>query len=64
VLYRGAIEAAASAAPTRRVPVAVGPGWQIPTPPPRPGLDTVEDAYPEITVDGRPTRIEPLPRRG
>jgi glycosyltransferase involved in cell wall biosynthesis len=64
VLYRRAIDEAAAAAATPRVPVAVGPGWQIPTPPLRPGLDTAEDAFPEITVEGRTARIEPLPRRG
>ena len=69
VLYRRAIanaEAAAIAgAETRRAPVAVGPGWEIPAPPPVPGLRADDDAIPQISEGGgRTTRIEPLPRRG
>ena len=71
VLYRRAIEAAAPAAAaaagseTRRAPVAVGPGWEIPAPPPLPGLETDDDAIPQINEGGRRTvQIEPLPRRG
>jgi glycosyltransferase involved in cell wall biosynthesis len=64
-LYQGAVDAAeAAAGGARREPVAVGPGWEIPTAPPLPGLDT-DDDVPQIGGSGgRSTRIEPIPRRG
>jgi hypothetical protein len=63
-LYRRVVDAAAVVgAEARRTPVAVGPGWEIPVPPPMPGLDAGDDAFPEISEGGRTVRIEPLPRR-
>jgi glycosyltransferase involved in cell wall biosynthesis len=63
-LYRRVVDAAAVVgAEARRTPVAVGPGWEIPVPPPMPGLDAADDAFPEIGEGGRTVRIEPLPRR-
>jgi hypothetical protein len=63
VLYQRAVDAAeAAAGGARRAAVAVGPGWEIPTAPPLPGLD---DDVPQIGGSGgRSTRIEPIPRRG
>jgi glycosyltransferase involved in cell wall biosynthesis len=63
-LYRRALDgAAAVATEAPRAPVAVGPGWEIPAPPPLPGLDGADDAFPEFGEGGRTARIEPLPRR-
>lgn len=60
-LYRRAIDGAPQReSSTLRAPVPVGPGWEIPTAPPVPGL---EDDVPRIAEGGRTTRIEPL-RRG
>jgi glycosyltransferase involved in cell wall biosynthesis len=66
LLYRRAIhEVAAVAVDTRRAPVAVGPGWEIPSRPPVPGLDDDQDGFPDLSeVGDRTARIEPLPRRG
>jgi glycosyltransferase involved in cell wall biosynthesis len=63
VLYQRAVDGAeAAAGGARRAAVAVGPGWEIPTAPPLPGLD---DDVPQIGGSGgRSTRIEPIPRRG
>jgi glycosyltransferase involved in cell wall biosynthesis len=64
VIYRRAIdEAAAAAGAKRRVPVAVGPGWEIPTPPPLPGLASDDEPLPGISEGGgRTVQIDPLPR--
>jgi hypothetical protein len=66
VLYQRAVDdaqAAGAAGGARRTPVAVGPGWEIPTSPPLPGLE--DDDVPQIGGSGgRSARIEPIPRRG
>ena len=69
MLYRRAIDdataASSAAAETRRAPVPVGPGWEIPVPPPLPGLAAEDDVIPQLNEGGgRTARIEPLPRRG
>ena len=62
-LYRDVIGGAALvAADTRRAPVAVGPGWEIPAPAPLPGLDAGDAAFPEVGGGARTARMEPLPR--
>jgi glycosyltransferase involved in cell wall biosynthesis len=67
VLFQRAVDetqAAGAAGGPRRAPVAVGPGWEIPTSPPLPGLDD-DDDVPQIGGSGgRSARIEPIPRRG
>jgi glycosyltransferase involved in cell wall biosynthesis len=65
VLYGRALDEAGQAAGgARRAPVAVGPGWQIPTAPPLPGLAADEDVPQIQEGGGRTARIEPLPRSG
>ena len=59
---KGVDGAALVAADTRRAPVAVGPGWEIPAPAPLPGLDAGDAAFPEVGGGPRTARIEPLPR--
>ncbi len=60
-LYLRAIDDAAGKT-VRRAPVAVGPGWEIPTRAPLPGL---EDEEPQPAREGGPrtARVEPLQRR-
>jgi glycosyltransferase involved in cell wall biosynthesis len=47
----------------RRPAVAVGPGWENPTPAPLPGLEN-EEPQPIREAGIRTAKIEPLPRRG
>ena len=63
-LYQRAVdEAEAVTGGARRAPVAVGPGWEIPTSPPLPGL--ADDDVPRNGgARSRTSRIEELPRRG
>ncbi len=61
-LYERAITEAAERAVVR-APVSVGPGWEIPTPSPLPGLDA-EEPQPLREAGVRTAKIEPLPRRG
>jgi glycosyltransferase involved in cell wall biosynthesis len=61
-LYERAIAEAAET-PVVRAPVSVGPGWEIPTPAPLPGLDD-EELQPRREAGMRTAKIEPLPRRG
>ncbi len=61
-LYERAIDEAAERAVVR-APVSVGPGWEIPTPAPLPGLDD-EEPQPLREAGIRTAKIEPLPRRG
>ena len=61
-LYERAIDEAAGRA-VRRAPVGVGPGWEIPTPAPLPGLDN-QEPQPLRETGTRTAKIEPLPRRG
>jgi glycosyltransferase involved in cell wall biosynthesis len=61
-LYERAIDEAAERT-ARRQPVSVGPGWEIPTPAPIPGLDA-EEPQPLRETGMGTAKIEPLPRRG
>ena len=59
-LYERTVDDAA--ARTVRRTVAVGPGWEIPTPAPLSGLDD-EEPQPLREAGIRTAKIEPLPRR-
>ena len=59
-LYERTVDDAAGRTVRRAVPV--GPGWEIPTPAPLPGLDD-EQPQPLREAGTRTAKIEPLPRR-